>query len=370
MVAPSSCDTERVANRRPSRWLFAALTGWAVFGSWALFRPEVDRVLGLDTIVGHVVVFFFVALPTFALLVRWMGFVRGLTVGLVVSVAVAGLSEWLQPILTETRQAQLADFAGDAVGIVAALVVTAILHPLIRSERRRERVVAMCCAIGLIGSAGLIVADTDPVRAWRECGGVGYEPIVDVASAPVIHVDGDEVQFADGVRRPLGDGVIAADSAALRCSVLADGAYTIVATVTPESIEMEGTPPKRIFTSSVGINFDEYNTHIGQDFDELSVRIRSGSSRQWESIPSVFEAGREVTVAVVVSDGRAEVFVDGASRAEFELEGSSLAEWDESYPILIGDEFTGNRTFVGDIATVSFFDRALDAGDPALTPAR
>lgn len=355
-----------MADRRPSLLLIGSLVGWAVFGAWALFRPDVERVMGLDPVAGHVVVFFFLSLAAFSLAIRWLGVAKGLSSAFVVSLVAAAVSEWLQPILTETRQAQIEDLAGDAVGIVAALVATAVFYAGISSRRRREQLTALCCVVGLVVSGALIVADSDAVVAWRECRGVGYGTIDDVAGEPVIHVEGAEVRVGSNSAQPLGDGLIADDSVALRCSVLGDNAYTIVATVVPATTEPEGTTPKRIFTSSVGIEQSMYNTHIGQDFDELSIRIRSGNGRQWESVPGVFTAGQLVTVAVVVDGGEAEVFVDGEPRARFSLRGSSLIDWDPDYPILIGDEFTRDRTFEGEIVSVSFFDRALDSDDAVL----
>lgn len=354
----SVCDTDPVASRQPSRLLMLASVAWVIFGAWVLFRPATD-VAGLDPIVGHVVVFFFACLATLGLLVRPLGVVRALLVGVVGVGAVALASELLQPILTETRLAQREDFLGNVAGIVGAVGVTVVLVAAFRSATKREVATALMCCVGLVGSAVALGGGVEAVREFVDCRNSTLESVDGVGAGPVIEVVGDEVRVGTAAASSLGDGIIADDSVDLRCSVMASKSYSIVATVVPDSLDSGG--PTRIFTSSQGTNFDEYNTHIGQDFDELSVRIRSGDGQQWESVPGVFEAGQRVTVAIVVAAGRVEVLVDGEWRAEFELEGASFFAWDPTYPILIGDELTRNRTFEGVIEHVSFFDRALDS---------
>lgn len=353
-----------VANSRSSIALGLALLGWAAFGSWALFRPNPD-VPGLEPAIGHVVVFFFVSLALFGLFLRPMGRFRGFLLGGGLLAAIAVISELLQPILTETRRAQQGDFLANGFGIAAAMVVSGLLAALLRKPERRELATAVLCVAGLVASGLVISTGADRIRSLFDCRGRGLDRIAAVSGEPIIHVDRQVITVADQQALPMTDGVVAPNSADLRCSVLRSGSYSIVATVVPESIESNG--PTRIFTSSGGIQATEYNTHIGQDFDELSIRVRSGTSQQWESVPDVFVAGQRVTVAVTVAEGQAMVFVDGERRATFDLVGESFADWDETYPILIGDEFTRDRTFEGDIELVSFFDRALDGDDEVLT---
>lgn len=361
-----------MATRRTSRVLLAVLVLWAAFGSWALFRPDAGDVSGLDPAVGHVVVFFFVSLAAFGLTTRRFGTAVGLVAGVALVGVGAAVSEWLQPILTETRLAQTSDLIANGFGIGAAVIGSLLLIGLLRDDRRRAAVTVAFCLFGLVVSAAITVVGVDgPLVAWQ-CRGQGYERLSDPIGDPIIAFDGSTVMVGptrsgDAARQqPLGDGIVADDSADLRCSVLRGGGYTIVATVLPESIESNG--PTRIFTSSVGTAFPEENTHIGQDFDELSVRVRTDDGFQWESVPGVFRAGEPVTVAVAVADGEATVFVDGQERESFELRGTSFLEWNEEFPLLIGDEFTRDRTFEGEILSVAVFDRALAQDHPAVRP--
>jgi hypothetical protein len=329
-----------------------------------LFRAEVGDSGGLDPLVGHVVVFFFVSLSALGLTTRWFSAWRGIGIAVGAMATVAVVSEALQPVLTLRRRAELADLGANAVGITGAVVLTGLLIAVLGHSSRRSWATAALCVVGLVASAAVTAFGVDSVEYALGCRGVGYEPIDSSPGAPVIQVIDGEVRLGDASPVPLGDGEISADSADLRCSVLDGNAYTIVATVVPESIRTNG--PARIFTSSGGTQFNQFNTHIGQDFHQLSIRVRSGRGRSSELVPGVFAAGRRVTVALVVADGWAEVFVDGERRAVVELRGTSLARWDSSFPILVGDESTRDRAFNGDIEELSVYDRALIEGDPAL----
>lgn len=354
--------------------LAAVLVLWALFGSWLLLRPGTPEVSGLDPAVGHVVVFLFVSLAGFGMATYRFGTATGLGIGVAAMVVAAGVSEWLQPIVTDTRQSQRADLIANGAGIAGALLVSVVLVVLVRGASRRAWITAGLCMVGFVASGAVTVFGFEDVRVAWECRNLGYRPIPGVDGSPIIHADGDQVALgasrrqADDTVAPrvsiaADDGLIASDSRDLRCAVLRAGGFTVVATVVPESGSSDG--PTRIFTSSIGTNRGEINTHIGQDFDELSVRHRARSRYRSEFVPLVFAAGRSVTVAVAFDGVDAAVFVDGIQRTTFELQ-SSFLDWDPDFPVLIGDEATGDRTFQGEIVTLSVYDRALAPGDPLL----
>lgn len=352
-----------VAAARVSRVLMLALVAWMVFGGWALFRPDPD-VPGLDPVVGHVVVFFFVSVAAFGLLVGRFGVRRGLVGGTAAAFVVAVVSEVLQPIVTETRLAQRNDLVGNGAGIVGALLVSLVLVAVLRRPVLRDTATALICAAGLLGSVVVVQVGADELTAFYECLGKRLDPIDSVPGGPIISVNEQSVRFGAVDPVLVDDGIIQSNSTDFRCSVIRSGSYSVVATVVPSTTEVGG--PMRIFTSSVSTQFNEENTHLGQEFDALSVRVRSGGALQWESVPDVFVAEERVTVAMVVGNGQIDVLVDGEHRATFELESDTFAEWNESYPMLIGDEFTRDRTFEGAIESVLVFDRILVEGDAAL----
>ena len=353
--------------------LLLVLLLWTVLGSWGLFRPDTDDVAGVESSVGHVVVFFFVSLAVFGLSTRRFGVPLGLALGAMAVALVGGLSEWLQPIVTDGRLTQRADLVANAAGIGSAVVASILLIALVRNDRRRAWFVAAVCAVGLgVSSVISVVGLEGPRTAW-ECRNAGLEPLDGSLGSPIIEVEDGDVRVGatrDGEPardEELVDGLVAGDSGDLRCSVLRGRGYSITATVVPASIESNG--PTRIFTSSNGTDFEEQNTHLGQEFDALSVRVRTDGGFFFDTVPGVFEAGEVVTIGVAVAEGRAVVFVDGAQAAILELDGSTYFDWDPTVPVLIGDELSRDRTFEGDILMVAVYDRALEAGDPALLPA-
>lgn len=353
-----------MAQQRSSRWLLAAVVAWAVFGVWLLFRPDPGSA-GFDPLVGHVVVFFFVSVAVLGAAIRPFGVVRGVAASGVAIVLVSLVSEMLQPVLTATRQAQVSDFGANGVGILGAAILTVVLVGAVRDVARRESLTAIVCLVGLVVSAGVVSVGGDRVATAISCWGKGLEVDSSVVDGPIIRVEGQTFSVGDGASLPLGDGLLIDDSADFRCSIVASDSYSVVATVVPESTETGG--PMRIFASSEGTRNDQQNTHLGQEFDMLSVRVGYDGGLQWESVPDVFVAGQRVTVAMVVGDGEVNVFVDGEWRASFALESDAFNQWDADFPILVGDEFSRNRTFEGAIESVLVFDRMLAEGDADLS---
>lgn len=345
-----------VATRKTSLTLFAATLGWAVFGSWALWA---------DAVLGHAVAFFFFSLCFLGLAVQLAGAKRGLASAVVLLIGVAGASEYLQPRFT-SRPAEWADVVSDVIGVGVASVVVAIAAVAFRERSALWAVLGSLCLVALAGSLGLAASGSQRIEErFDQQFGCWRKGIEAVDGGPLIQIEGTSVRIGDESPQALGDGLIAADSTDLRCSVLESGGYSIVATVVPASIETGG--PMRIFTSSEGTQATQVNTHLGQEFAGMSVRIGFRDELQWETVPDVFVSGERVTVAMTVTAEQVEVFVNGELRATFDLAGELFAGWDGDFPILIGDEFTGNRTYEGEIESVSFFDRALVAGDLALT---
>lgn len=322
---------------------------------------------------GHAVAFFFFSVSFLGLGVQFFGAKWGFPAAVVLLVAVAAASEALQPTFA-SRPAEWDDVVSDMIGVGVAAAVVGLVAVVFRRRTRVWGLMGLVCLVALAVSLGSAIVGTERFETRFECWGQGLDRIASAEGQPIIVIeggiedgaDGQTVQIGDEARRRIVDGLVAGDSADLRCSVVHSGSYSIVATVVPDSIESGG--PTRIFTSSDGTLLDQYNTHLGQDFGQLSIRIRSGEEARWELLPDVFVAGQPVTIAVAVSAGNAVVFVDGEIRTSFSLRSETFRSWNETYPILIGDESTRNRTFEGVIDAVSVFDRALVEGDPALEP--
>jgi O-antigen ligase len=124
--------------------------------------------------------------------------------------------------------------------------------------------------------------------------------------------------------------------------------------------------PARLVTSSRGTV--HRNVTLGQEGDALIVRIRT-SDTDWNAIddeltvPEVFTDDALQHLVVATDLGSTAVWVDGELRWRGDGPGGSLASWNHTYPLLLGNEATGDRPWLGTLAGVTVHDRALDDGD-------
>jgi hypothetical protein len=140
----------------------------------------------------------------------------------------------------------------------------------------------------------------------------------------------------------------------------ASGEVTILARVRPARLDQSG--PARIVTISNGSGYGQVNVHLGQEGHSLSVRIRATCGDfNWTTVPDVFTSTRDVVgVAVTFGDDTERVYVDGEPVAAWRMRGT-LRNWDPSFPLVVGNEATLDRPFVGDVFDVQVYDRALTA---------
>lgn len=141
--------------------------------------------------------------------------------------------------------------------------------------------------------------------------------------------------------------------------VAAPGALDRLATGDGLSIEMWVTPddvrqggPARIAT----LSRDPYrrNVTVGQEGDALVFRLRTtatdpnGLAGQL-TVPGFFTAGRQHHVAIAWDSRGTTVHLDGAERARAAGPSGSLSGWDEDLPLVLGNEPTGDRPWLGAI---------------------
>ncbi|MGY8648566.1 MAG: LamG domain-containing protein, partial [Verrucomicrobiales bacterium] len=149
---------------------------------------------------------------------------------------------------------------------------------------------------------------------------------------------------------------------ALTAALKKSQALTLSAWLTPAKLDQSG--PARIVTISK--DSSNRNITLGQDGTKLSVRLRtSGSSIN--GLPSLdskatLKPERTHVAFTRSSDGRAALFLNGRISANATIKGN-LNNWDDSYLLAFGNEFTKDRPWLGTIHHVAFYDRALSAND-------
>jgi hypothetical protein len=145
-----------------------------------------------------------------------------------------------------------------------------------------------------------------------------------------------------------------------RTTWLPDAARTgrLNATVCARTRETAQTGPARILTFSRDPYF--LNFTLGQEGSALIVRLRTGKDGTGEierKIPGVFASRAWRKIQMQVEPGALNVFVDGVLRLRQTLEGNPIAWFDASYGLLLGNEMSGNRPWLGDL-------RCASAGTP------
>lgn len=395
-------------NRWPG-WALPVLTGiWLgcfVYLGVASRLPNIPGVTGRGESValsGHFLTTLVLALLVFAM-IRARDLSRStLRVALVAFIAatVAGGGIEVLQAFSRTRTPELVDWLFDALGAligvgvigfidsnpsfrpklvtaghtlgagVAALAVSAFfVWPPIAPEEvtvycpaevaeRRVPVAPIKVGTGSRVSDGLLVLYTFQDSA-ADVSGLVPALDLDLAGGAAVR-DGS-------LRSPGGDGVAKSPGPAARIfeGAAMSEAFTIEAWVRPADLLQRG--PARIVSTSGSTDLGDVNFHVGQERTCLSVRIRTGDgAAAWLITEGVFLGAQPAWhVAVTYDRGSIGVFVDTALVEQFDVNHGPLDVWDQTLPLLIGNEATLDRPFEGDVHLVAVYGRALEAAEIA-----
>ncbi len=145
----------------------------------------------------------------------------------------------------------------------------------------------------------------------------------------------------------------------------ASGELTVEAWIAPANTTQAG--PARIISMST----DPYlrNFLLGQEADTYAFRFRADGEVDWDNgSPTIFTTAGTATNALthVVhthrSDGLEVLFIDGVEDMTFVRDGD-LSQWDDTYPIIVANEATDDRAWLGELHLIAIYDRALDSGE-------
>lgn len=139
-------------------------------------------------------------------------------------------------------------------------------------------------------------------------------------------------------------------------------ALSLSAWITPAKLNQSG--PARIVT----ISKDSVNRNItlGQDGNKLSVRLRTTGTSS-NGLPSLdskstLKLERTHLVFTRAADGQAALFLNGQLSTKATIKGN-LNNWNDSYLLAFGNEFTTDRPWLGTIHHVAFYDSALSQNE-------
>jgi hypothetical protein len=137
---------------------------------------------------------------------------------------------------------------------------------------------------------------------------------------------------------------------------------TVEAWVRPVNVTQGG--PTRIFAMSSGTQESALDFHLGQELDSFALRLRTSCVLFEQTTTAPVAVPGELIHAVATSaDGVASIWVDGELMTRRALEPGDLGNWDDRFPVLIGDEATGQRSYEGDILLTALYDRALSPAE-------
>jgi len=145
----------------------------------------------------------------------------------------------------------------------------------------------------------------------------------------------------------------------------ASGELSVEAWVKPASATQTG--PARIISMSM----DPYvrNFMLGQEADTYAARFRADGEIDWDNgSPTVFTTAGTATTALthVVfthrSDGAEVLYIDGVENQTF-MRAGAPSQWDATYPIIVANEATNDRTWLGELHLIAVYDQALGAGE-------
>ena len=246
----------------------------------------------------------------------------------------------------------------DAVVAMADLIDPTEVDPLLVISK------AMRLADGLVASGGnRYEANTIALYEFKTGGGTtafdtsGVEPALNLTlSGDTEWVGGWGVQFRGGKAQ----GPTAA-SAKFKSLIGATGEYSIEAWAVPGNVTQEEA---RIVSYSAGTqlrNFTLGQTLYNYDFFNRS----SGTDANGSPALSTADADEDLQATlqhVVVTfdpvNGR-NIYVNGEHTGDFEADGGSIADWDDTFAFVLGNEVSGDRAWLGTLRLVAVHNRVL-----------
>jgi hypothetical protein len=116
---------------------------------------------------------------------------------------------------------------------------------------------------------------------------------------------------------------------------------------------------------SYSSNDEQVNFMIGQWKDSIVVKLRATGKPEpihFET-EGVLRKGEKGYIAIIFNGEKLLLYHNGRIRNEKKTGSLSFANWDASYPLVIGSEATGKFPWEGNIYSIKIFDRALLPGE-------
>jgi hypothetical protein len=127
-----------------------------------------------------------------------------------------------------------------------------------------------------------------------------------------------------------------------------------------ETVQQGG--PARIVSYSIDKAFRNFT--LGQERENLIVRLRTvntdlNGTKHALIVEDVFHSDVPQHIAVTYDFSEQNVYVNGKRRTRASIPSGSFSNWDPSYSLVLGNEATGSRPWLGELFLVAIYNRAL-----------
>ena len=383
--------------------LVAATGAWAVCLLYLGLTPRLPRIgpvggSGLS-LWGHAIGTAVLAALLYLVVVRAGSQPRRAAVLVAVLATLFGVGIELLQSLTGERDPSFVDALLDAVGATGAVIVLSHARfSLETATRHATRGIAVLVAVVIIAAAFFTppasgrtdcpTSEVDepspavPVPQEESAGRVERRPVAlydfrsgsgdsvpdvsGVEPALDLRLVGSEVTWLDQQGLHFDGGAARSDAPATKVVEAVERTEALTLEMWARSDDLAQGGPARIVTISEGGEEEQVDTHLGQDEEALSVRLRATCGDfNWWTLPDVFPSRvAPVHAAMTFADGVLRTYVDGRLVEAVRVEGT-LGDWDRDYPLVVGNEATLDRPFSGDVLLVAVYDRALSGAEVA-----
>jgi len=166
---------------------------------------------------------------------------------------------------------------------------------------------------------------------------------------------------SNGIEFPQDGQVVSLSSTESLCGRLLIGTgFTLEVWAATDDPDQAG--PARIFSYS--LNHVERNFTLGQSKKKLIMRLRTTETdlngvKPHAELDGVFGFSEPQHIVVAYDFSEQRIFINGEMMLRQKIPGGRFTNWDPSYPLVLGNEATGNRPWNGKIFYVAIYDRAL-----------
>ncbi len=122
--------------------------------------------------------------------------------------------------------------------------------------------------------------------------------------------------------------------------------------------------PARIVSYSLNPIYRNFT--IGQQGSDLIMRLRTentslNGTEPMLTVEDVFSHPKPLHIVVSYNFEEQSLFVNGSIWTTSIIPGGYFKNWDPEFPLILGNEATGDRPWLGEISYVAIYNRSLDA---------